>query len=204
MLFHQYLETILGSKTKLKILRALHRHGGKEFTIRELANFIGISHTGVRKALDDLYEMNAVSLKAVGKSHTVKINDESHVATLLDLLFRYEEETLNELQELVKKHLCCHGYIESVTLFGSVARGEEKPRSDVDLLILTNDKGKAEDSVSELQIEFSKRFGNPVAPIIHTRIEMEGLKGSEMLKEIQKHCITVCGEAWGGADVDKN
>lgn len=204
MLFHQYLETLLGSKTKIRILRTLRRHRGKEFTIRELANFINTSHTGVRKALDDLYEMNVVSLKAVGRSHTVTMNNESHLAALLDYLFKYEEKTLAEVQALIKKHLCHQTHIESVTIFGSVARGEEEPRSDIDLLVLTDDKETAEYTVSELQIEFSRRFGNLLAPYILTSGEMENLKGSQILEEIQNHRIIVCSEPRVGVYVNEN
>jgi predicted transcriptional regulator len=54
VLFHNYIETLFGSKVKVKVLRTLWRFKEKEFTIRELAKFLGISHTGVKKALDDL------------------------------------------------------------------------------------------------------------------------------------------------------
>ena len=111
MLLHNYLETLLGSRTKIKILRTLHRHRGKEFTIRELADFIGASHTGVRKTLNDLYEMNVITLKAVGNSHTVGINDFSHLLALLDAVFEYEEETLSHLKESIRGSLCGKDYI---------------------------------------------------------------------------------------------
>src|SRR3990170_531426 len=91
MLYHNYLEMLLGSKVKVKILRALHRHSGKEFTVRELADFIGVSHTGVHKALDDLYGMNAVRIRVIGRSHTVAFNVESYAGGLVDVMFRMED-----------------------------------------------------------------------------------------------------------------
>jgi hypothetical protein len=42
MLFHNYIETLFGSKVKVKALRTLWRFKEKEFTIRELAKFLGI------------------------------------------------------------------------------------------------------------------------------------------------------------------
>jgi predicted nucleotidyltransferase len=190
----------LGSRTKIKILRALHRHSGKEFTIRELADFIGVSHTGVRKALDDLYEMNAITLQAVGNSHTVNINSSSHLLSLMDTIFEYEEETLNHLVESIRESICGKGYIKRVSLFGSVARMEEEPRSDIDLLILTDDKERAEETVSQLQPEISRRFGNPLAPYILTPGEADEPSSAQLMKEISERCITVCdrqGEANG-------
>lgn len=204
MLLHQYLETLLGSRTKIKILRTLHRHGGKEFTIRELANFIGVSHTGVRKTLTDLYEMNVITLKAIGNSHTVSINNNSHLLALMDIIFEYEEETLSHLKESIKESLCGKDYIKRVLLFGSVARMEEEPRSDIDILILTDDKERAEESVSGLQSEISRRFGNPLAPYILTPSEMKELAGAPLMKEIHRQCIVVCDKQGEANDVNEN
>ena len=47
MLFSDYLGTLLGSKVKIKILRALFRFRTKTFTLRELAKYINVSHTAV-------------------------------------------------------------------------------------------------------------------------------------------------------------
>jgi predicted nucleotidyltransferase len=192
MLLHQYLETLLGSRTKIKILRALHRHTGKEFTIRELADFIEVSHTGVRKALDDLYEMNAITLKAIGNSHTVTINSHSHLTSLMDTIFQYEDQTLSQLEASIRESLCDKDYIKRVSLFGSAARMEEEPRSDIDLLIITDDKERTEETLSELQPEISRRFGNPLAPYILTPAEAEKPSSAPLLKEIDEHCIVIC------------
>lgn len=204
MLLHQYLETLLGSRTKIKILRTLHRHRGKEFTIRELADFIGVSHTGVRKTLNDLYEMNVITLKAIGNSHTVSINNFSHLLALMDIIFEYEEETLSHLKESIRESLCGKDYIKRVLLFGSVARMEEEPRSDIDILILTDDKERAEDTVSELQSELSRRFGNPLAPYILTPSEIKELAGAPLMKEINRQCIVVCDKQGEASDVNEN
>ncbi len=204
MLLHNYLETLLGSRTKIKILRTLHRHRGKEFTIRELADFIGASHTGVRKTLNDLYEMNVITLKAVGNSHTVGINDFSHLLALLDAVFEYEEETLSHLKESIRGSLCGKDYIKLVLIFGSVARMEEDPRSDVDILILTDDRERAEDTVSELQSELSRRFGNPLAPYILTPSELKELEDAPLMKEINRRSIVVCDKQGEASDVNEN
>ena len=204
MLLHQYLEALLGSRTKIKILRTLHRHRGKEFTIRELADFIGVSHTGVRKTLKDLYEMNVITLKAIGKSHTVSMNSSSHLLPLMDAIFAYEEETLSHLEKSIKEGLCGEDYIKRVLLFGSVARMEEEPRSDIDLLILTDDKERIEETVSQLQSEISRRFGNPIAPHILTPGEAKEPSRAPLMREINEQCITVCDRQGDAGNVNEN
>lgn len=196
MLYHNYLEVLLGSRVKVKILRALCRHRGKEFTIRELAEFLNVSHMGVRKALSDLYKMNAVHIRVVGKSHTVGINGESYVIDLADKVFRMEEETMGELVGALRKRLSDSAVV-SALIFGSVARGEEDVMSDIDLFILTKDKGKAEVAVSELQGEVSRRFGNAISPYILSEGELADKDRRQILEEIRRKHIVVCGKSLG-------
>jgi len=193
MLYHNYLEMLLGSRVKVKVLRTLCRHRGKEFTIRELAEFLNVSHMGVRKALNDLYKMNAIRIRVIGKSHTIALNAESYAGELADKVFRTEEETLGELVKLLKKGLSDPA-ITSALIFGSVARGEEDPLSDIDLFILTKDKEKAEVAISELQREVSNRFGNAISPYILSQGQLADKDKSQILEEIRKKHIVVRGE----------
>ena len=183
----------MGSRVKVKILRTLCRHRGKDFTIRELADFLSVSHMGVRKALDDLYKMNAIRIRVIGKSHAIAINAESYVADLADKLFKMEEETLDELVSLLKKGLN-DPTITSALIFGSIVRGEEEPLSDIDLFILTKDKEKAEVAISELQREVSNRFGNSISPYLLSEGEFTDKDKSHILEEIRKKHIVVCGK----------
>jgi predicted nucleotidyltransferase len=193
MLYRNYLEMLLGSRVKVKVLRTLCRHRGKEFTIRELAEFLNVSHMGVRKALNDLYKMNAIRIRVIGKSHTIALNAESYAGELADKVFRTEEETLGELVKLLKKGLSDPA-ITSALIFGSVARGEEDPLSDIDLFILTKDKEKAEVAISELQREVSNRFGNAISPYILSQGQLADKDKSQILEEIRKKHIVVRGE----------
>jgi predicted nucleotidyltransferase len=196
MLYQNYLEVLLGSRVKVKILRTLCRHRGKEFTIRELADFLNVSHTGVRKVLSDLYKMNAVRIRVIGKSHAVTVNTESYAAGLVDKVFKMEGETLRELVKLVAKKLGDPS-ITSALIFGSVARGEEEPLSDIDLFILTEDKEKAESAVSELQREVSNRFGNAISPYVLSEEDLADEDKLQILEEIRKKHIVVRGKPLG-------
>ncbi len=192
LLLHKYMETLLGSKTKIRILRTLNRHKGKEFTIRELSNYISTSHTGVRKALQQLYDMNAVTLNAQGRNHIVSLNRDGHLTPLLTYIFEYEENTIHELQQDIAQHLCNLDEIEEAKIFGSVATGEETPRSDIDLYIITLDKEKTEKSITDLQISCSRKYGNLVMPYILTPEEENNINNKSLIKNIQEKNISLC------------
>lgn len=194
VLLHKYMETLLGTKTKIKILRTLHRHRGKEFTIRELSDYTHLSHTGVRKALQDLYDMNAVTLTAQGRNHVIYLNQESHLTPLLSYLFDYEENTIQELREDIKQHLCPLPAIESAKIFGSIATGREEPRSDIDLLVITSEKEKTEETLTELQIHCSNKYGNLINPYMLTPEEEENINNQQLVKEIRENNIPICSK----------
>ena len=189
MLLHKYLETLMGSKTKIKILRTLTKHRGKEYTIRELANSINTSHTGVNKALQDLYEMNIINIKTTGRAHAIQLNEKSILTPTLTHLFQSETQTIQELQNDIKQHLCNKPTTKSVKIYGSIAKATEKPRSDIDLLIISTNPEKTEEHITDLQIHCNQKYGNPITPHI---ITPQQTQQNKLLKEIEKNHIKIC------------
>jgi predicted nucleotidyltransferase len=123
-------------------------------------------------------------------------SSESYAAGLVDKMFKMEGETLSELVKLVAKKLGDPS-ITSALIFGSVARGEEEPLSDIDLFILTEDKEKAEGAVSELQREVSNRFGNAISPYILSEEDIADEDKIQILEEIRNKHIVVHGKPPG-------
>ncbi len=190
MLFHNYMEKLLGSKTKIKILRALYRFSGKDFTTRELSRLIGVSHTGVLKALNDLEDMNIIEVGTHGKAHLLRLNEKSFLARRILKIFEVERETLGHLIEELEKSTVDMD-VTSLALFGSIAKKNEAPRSDIDLLIVTCDKINAEKRISELQEKFVKRFGNSISPNIMSPEEFKTRK--KFAKDVLEHGILIKG-----------
>ena len=200
MLFHQYLEELLGSKLKIKILRTLWRFQEKEFTIRELAKFLGISHTGVRKVLTNLEMTNVVTIRTVGKSYAFKINTKSYAASIIEKIFESEQNTLLELMKMLKKGLSTPEIV-SVALFGSIAQKKEAPLSDVDLLIVTKEREKVENIVLRLQKQVVERFGNSISAYYLTRDDFMKKRKSPLIMQILENHILIFGEPIGESHV---
>ena len=78
MRLHKYLEDVLGSKVKVRIVRELFKYPSKSFTIRELADSINFTHTGVRKALIGLKGSNLVRVEYHGQSNLINLNNKKH------------------------------------------------------------------------------------------------------------------------------
>ena len=75
-----------------------------------------------------------------------------------------------------------------VILYGSVARGEEQPNSDIDLFILVKnekDKDLVANLVHKLNISLLPRYGNVISELIYSRKEWNLKKNSEISKQIR-------------------
>ena len=191
MLFNNYLETLLGSKVKVKILRVLFRFQTKTFTSRELAAQIKVSHTAVLKSLGDLQGMNIIKIESHGTSNLISLNRESYLYNELERFFSFEHETLNDLIEEIGKIL---PKAKSVALFGSVAMKKEKLNSDIDVLIITSDKLKTYEIIAKKQEEFSKIFGNVISAHIMAENEFMQKRNTHLVKSILENYIMIKGD----------
>jgi len=84
--------------------------------------------------------------------------------------------------------------VEKVVLFGSVARGEDKEDSDVDVLIITNyDSFKMQKLVSEIVVDILLKTGIYVSAKVLTLEEFNFLReiNSPFYKSVMEEGITV-------------
>lgn len=196
MLFHDFLETLLGSKVKIKVLRTLWKHKEKEFTIRELAKFLDLSHVGIKKALTELEKTNAITMRTLGRSHAFKLNTNSYAASIIQETFNKEAKTLSELQHMIKKKLEASA-ITTAVLFGSIAEGKETPLSDIDLLIVTNQPDKAEETIASLQQDITERFGNSISAYYVSEKDLLRKRENPPIKQALNRHILICGRPLG-------
>ncbi len=129
------LDDILGNKSHVRVLRHLTRYPSPVITGRGIARELGMSHVSCLRSLNALVDLSVLTRKTVGTSTTYEIPPESTIySKMLEPLFA-EESRLPE--GLVKCLLAgIREEIHAAYLFGSVARGEDTPQSDVDILLV--------------------------------------------------------------------
>ncbi|MBF0217782.1 MAG: nucleotidyltransferase domain-containing protein [Candidatus Omnitrophica bacterium] len=93
-----------------------------------------------------------------------------------------ESRSMNRLYKKIAKALSSIDDVRAVILYGSFARDEATPRSDIDLLILVSDK-KATKPVQDAVITLEREIGRVIQPTIRTTKELEQTD-SGLLKNI--------------------
>lgn len=111
-------------------------------TGRELARLSGRSVTGVQHALDRLVDEGLVHRAQAGRSFLYSLNREHLLAPAVEVMAGARWELVGRLRQLIGgwKTPTFHA-----SLFGSAARGEGNPRSDIDLLVVRRTEIDPED-----------------------------------------------------------
>ena len=172
MRLHDPLDDIFGSKTKVRILRLLFRTRGL-FSGREVSRLIGFSPTHTISNLRELEALGLVLEQHAGNTDLYQLDSQnSAVDGVLAPVFSWESNLFDELAQMFVDKLGRE--LVSLRLFGSVARGDEEPNSDVDVLIILtdgSDPDKMEYLIAEVDLDAGRRLGSPVSTIQVTETE---------------------------------
>jgi hypothetical protein len=105
-----------------------------EMTGRELQRVIGHgSHQGIRNAADRLAGQGVVLRRSAGSANLYQLNRDHVAASWIEGLATLPAQVLGRLRDAI------NGWEQPptlVVLFGSVARGDATPDSDLDLLVV--------------------------------------------------------------------
>ena len=129
------LDGILGNTGNVRVLRALWAHGGALSTT-QLASETRMTPQGVRLVLDGLQAHDIIEVLGQGRSQLYQRRSEHPWAAPLQTLFQTERQQWEDLLTAVRQALEENDAVVAAWLYGSVARGEDRPQSDVDFAVL--------------------------------------------------------------------
>ena len=173
------LDKILNNEIKVRILRIFCQNAG-EMSGRQMAKMVGVTPKTAHEILQDLLREGVLIMRAVGKTHLFRLNeDRAVVHEVLKPLFLMEK-TLNErlfdnIRDAIKKSLLKDDIL-SVALFGSVLAKTERAASDVDLFVVLKTvelKRKVETLFSNIDQRMSPQWGNLISPYINSLSEFK-------------------------------
>ncbi|MEI7482968.1 MAG: nucleotidyltransferase domain-containing protein [Elusimicrobiota bacterium] len=190
------LNLIFSAPSNIAVIRAL-KDSREGMSGRAAARAAGFTHQACRRALGDLEAAGIIVRQGSGHTQLVRLNFENIlVKEALLPLFRAEKSFLESARLQIRKEF--GGHARTATLFGSAARKEDEPGSDVDLLLVTDAQNK--ELLEERAREFGKRFiteyGVRFSPRALTTREARAKyrKSDPLLKNILAHGIDLLKE----------
>lgn len=152
-----------------KLLEALLKFPRRQFTISELADESGVPFASAWRLVKKWEPAGLIETGRVGKSVTIRLHESEYldsISSLLKLSASPQAFTARFLKGLLAKEKKIMG----AYLFGSVARGEEKLSSDIDIALLA-EKGF---NANDLAFGAYEKYGTKVVPLVFSsRKELE-------------------------------
>jgi len=86
------LESLIGTKSRIGLLRKLCEEKNSDFTISELAKEVGIDKSLVSRIISDLEKRNVITIKERGNLKLCQINRANGTYKLLNEIFSTEKK----------------------------------------------------------------------------------------------------------------
>lgn len=193
MRFNTVLEDILGKRSNVSILRVLADKNA-ELTGRQIALLTKLNHRTCLLSLEGLQRQGFITRRSVGSANLYRLKRENFlieqgILPLLKLERGLIISMVAPLLDVIEKEARLH--VRSVVLFGSVARAEEEPESDIDLCIILDAQGFKERIASLLEPvkeHILRAFGNSLSVHMLTVGELKEryARNDSIVKEIME------------------
>lgn len=130
------LTAIFGSPGNVRVLRNLVADRSPQ-SAPQLARLAGLTPQGARLVLDTLAGQQLVRIHGSGRAQLYVLNESHPFASALIALFQEEQQRWERLLSTIRECLAKRGTaVRAAWLYGSVARAEDTPRSDLDIALL--------------------------------------------------------------------
>ena len=158
---------LLFGQIRGRVLALLYGAPEESFFVRQIARQIEGSVGTVQRELAQLTDVGLIKRSKVGSQVFYRANQQhSEFPELRALLAK----TTGIFQMLKTALAPLSAHIQIAFVYGSVARGEEKATSDIDLMVI----GSASlDEVLDAVAPVEKQLGRPINPTIYTTEELK-------------------------------
>jgi len=196
--------------TVMSILRTMCSQIGKWYYTRELAKHAGVSPWSVSQQFSKLVSEGMIRERTEGRERFYSLELSNAKTRKICEFFEIKrrEDFLNKnrrvawvSEEFARKSFDFIPEIQSIILYGSVARGEATSRSDVDVLVLVPNYEEKKfkglmGSVDKLASDISGRYPIRILPVVMTMGDFEqSIKDKKRFaNDVLKDRIVLFGE----------
>jgi predicted nucleotidyltransferase len=177
------------SERQQNVLRALILHGERELSVSDLMRVAGPGNGATQRILDTFREAGIVTRRARGNQRLFSVNKKHPIYPELRSIclktFGLADVISNELAKFAPN-------IETAFVFGSIAKGDERADSDVDLMVV----GEVDYFELGEAIENMKgALGRDIHLNLHTPAEWNDMQSDRVIRAINSEPrIMVAGE----------
>lgn len=200
MVINRPLDELFSTWSDIAVMRVLKNYS-TGLTGREIARLSEMTPKSAIRALSGLEELGVITRIRGGRDHLFSLNREHFlvkeiILPVLENEEKFREAVYQEIRQSLKDR--CN----SVYVFGSVARKEEKVESDLDLCIIYDNEEQREgfeEAFEELRSELFIKYGVSASPfyILASEFSVKAKDKKPPVKDIVKEGEMVFGNSIG-------
>ena len=196
MVIHRVLNEVFRSWTHAAVMRALF-DTTNGLTGNAVARSAGMHPRSALKALTSLEALHLVRRQRGGRDHIFTLNRKHFLFKKAILpVYSGERALRSSLEETLAGMLS--PVVVSAIIFGSVARHEEVPGSDLDLCCITKnslEKDRVRTVVNDNALHLSRKYGVALAPILFSEQEFRRKAHSRLIGDIVREGRVIFGKS---------
>lgn len=197
--FHRPLDAMLGTVANVRVLRVLAEHGGA-LAATTIATRARVARQSAWNVIARLTELGVIESFGDPAGRLFRLNEEHPIVPGLRALFQAEGQRVERLFDAVRK--AARGMKPmpiAVWLYGSVARGDDRPDSDIDVAILSpiGHASAQEMALTDALYPFLGELTSRMSIIGMTRTDIRRMKRNRerIWTEIQRDAVPIFGPA---------
>lgn len=193
------LDDMFRSRSYVRVLRALYQlPRGLPASAREIARRAGVSHPTASSVLASLADQGLVARTRAPRIDSFELRRTHAGGEKLISMFDWESQLRHELASFLRDEIRRHApAVTGAFLFGSAARGDMDPASDIDLALLCPADATAHvmAAMDEIGEGVRERFGNRLSVILADaaldELQEPRRKGSQLWRQIIREGIPI-------------
>lgn len=166
------------SERQQNVLRALILHGERQLSVSDLIRIAGPGNGATQRILDSFEKAGIVAKEARGNQRLYRVNKKHPIYPELRSIclktFGLADVITDELKKFAQN-------IETAFVFGSMAKGEERADSDIDLMVVGDvdyfELGQAIENLKGI-------LGRDIHLNLHTPAEWNDLQSDRVIRAI--------------------
>ena len=185
------LTRLFGSPGNVRVLRVLS--DGVASSATQIASGAGLTPQGARLVLDTLASLRIVTVKGTARTQLFELAAVHPFRHLVLELFAAERAIGEDLVARLRERLKKRAGVQAAWLYGSVARGEDTPASDIDVALFVSAPDVA-DKVREDLMPIEDELGVHVSVTALTSQELTALrKGDKWWSDVVRDARVLKG-----------
>ncbi len=153
----------LYTTTQQKVLGLLYTQPEKSFYTKEILRLTGMGVATIKRELDRMVAAGILTLTKIGNQHHYQANSECPIYGELLSIVRKTFGIADVVQNAL---IPIKDSIAYAFVYGSIAKGTDKAKSDIDLMLIGNNLNYGD--VMDLLIPVEGKLGRPINPTIYS------------------------------------